>query len=367
MKFITDFSTVSRYEPGEREEVVRRRYGLERVVKLASNEFPLPPVAGVMEAIASRLGDLNRYPDTYATDLREALAAKHDRRIEEIAVGNGSLELLLILGEALLQRGVEAVFAKPSFALYRRMCDLHAATPVAVPLRDGSHDLKAMAAAVTERTAMVVVCNPNNPTGTYVPAAAIATLLERVPDDVLVVVDEAYNEFVTERDREDVIALAGRRENLVVTRTFSKIYGLCALRVGYAVCSQAVRGVIDAIRQPFNVNLLAQVAACEALRHETEIEERRRATARLRRHLVERLAERERAFVPSQANFVLVDLHGLTVPVENACQKLMSLGAVVRDGAAFGLTGWARVSVGTAEEVDFFLDKLETLEAPAGV
>jgi len=364
VRFVVDLDNVAAYTPGAHAETVMRDFALERVVKLASNEYPLPPVAGVRERIVAAIDDLNRYPDTYAAALRGALADHHRFPVERVAIGNGSLELLLLLGSALLAPGVEAVIPEPSFALYRTLCDTHGAATCAVALRDHGLDLDAMAAAVTPATSLIILCNPNNPTGTYVTAAAIARFVARVPRDVLVVVDEAYNEFVTAPDRDEVVALAREHDNLCVTRTFSKIYGLCGLRVGYALCSPEVRAAIDVLRQPFNVNLLAQVAAAEALRHQGEVERRRGLNAALRGRLTVGLEALGLRVVPSEANFVFVCLDGLTVPAGEVCERLMALGVILRDGTAFGQPGWARVSVGTRDEIDFFLERLASL-APA--
>src|SRR5450830_476812 len=186
MRFIPELDRIVPYEPGAPLELVMRRYGLSEVVKLASNEFPLPAVDEVKRVIIEALDDLNRYPDGDATDLRAALAAHYGCVAEQIAVGSGSCELLMLLGDALLEKGDEVVFAHPSFVVYNDVCRLHEARAVAVPLVDFRHDLEAMAAAVTPHTKQVLVCNPNNPTGTYVPAADITRLVEAVPEDVLV-------------------------------------------------------------------------------------------------------------------------------------------------------------------------------------
>jgi len=282
-----------------------------------------------------------------------------------VTVGCGTCELLYLLAMALLETGDEAVLAEPSFTSYRDVVAIHGAVPVAVPLAGFTHDLEAMAAAVTPRTKMVFVCNPNNPTGTYVPAAEVARLVASVPDDVLIVIDEAYIEFVTEPDRDGSLAVQKEHDNVIVLRTFSKIYGLCGLRTGYGVCAPEVKDAIDKVRQPFNVNLLGQLAAVEALKHQDQVALRRDANAALRAHLVERLAERGRATVPSQANFMLVDMNGLCRPQDEVCGTLLAMGAIVRDGNALGCPGWARVTVGTHEEIEFFLDKLASLEVGA--
>jgi histidinol-phosphate aminotransferase len=365
MKYVVDLEGVARYRPGEHIETVMRRYGLERVVKLASNEFPLPPFPEVIDAMQRVLPDINRYPDSLSTELRDALAARYRLPATQVVVGNGSLELLLILGEALLKPGAEAVFAAQTFALYQKMCDAHGARALRIPLRDHVHDLDAMAAAVTSDTSMVIVCNPNNPTGTYLKAEHVAAFVDRVPEDVLVVVDEAYNEFVSSADSQDTVALVRERSNVCLTRTFSKIYGLCALRVGYALAGEGVCAAIDTLRQPFNVGLLAQVAATEALGHDDELRRRQALTAELRARLVDGLRRLGVETLPSEANFVLTRLESLSPPGTGVCEALLRRGVIVRDGAAFGLDGWVRVSVGTSEEIDYFLESLAALSAGA--
>jgi histidinol-phosphate aminotransferase len=366
VRFIPELAGITPYQPGLPIEVVQRRFGLERVVKLASNEFPLPPFPEVKAVVMGALDRLQRYPDGFSTDLREALAAIHDRSPEQITIGCGTCELLYLLAHAMLERGDEVVLAAPSFTSYRDVIDIRGAVPVTVPLVDYTHDLDAMAAAVTPRTRMVFVCNPNNPTGTYLPSAEVARLVERVPDDVMVVLDEAYIEFVTAEARDGSLEIQKAHDNVVVLRTFSKIYGLCGLRTGYGICAPEVKQAVDKVRQPFNVNLLGQLAATEALKHPDQVAERRETNARLRDLLVERLAERGRATVPSQANFMLVDIDGLRVPQDEVCGTLLSMGAIVRDGNALGCPGWARVTVGTEEEIEFLLDKLARLEAGSG-
>jgi histidinol-phosphate aminotransferase len=362
MRFIRALGDIVPYEPGAPIELVMRRYGLDEVVKLASNEFPQPPFDEVKAVIAAALDRLNRYPDGHSTHLRAALAAHYGRTPEQIVVGNGSCELLLFLGNALLERGDEVVYASPSFSLYPTVCQLHEAVVRAVPVRDYAHDLPAMVAAVTDRTRMLIICNPNNPTGTYVPAAAIADVIDAVSADVLIVLDEAYNEFVTAADWQDTLALQAEHDNVIILRTFSKIYGLCGLRVGYGLCSEELRQALDKVRQPFNVNQLAQLAAVEALKHQDQVLERRQQNADLRSYMVDALRRAGRSIVPSEANYMLVGIEDLCRPQDQVCAALMQLGAIVRDGNALGCPGWARVSVGTRQEIDFFLERLASLE-----
>jgi len=368
MRLIPELDQMVAYEPGQPLDLVMRRFGLTEVVKLASNESPFPPFPEVRDVLVAAIDDLNRYPDGHCTDLRAALAAHYGRDDGEIAVGNGSCELLMLLGDAVLEGGDEVVFADPSFVVYEDVCRRHGAVAVKVPTVDFVHDLEAMVRAVTPRTRMLVVCNPNNPTGTYVPVAGIAALVESLSEDVLVVIDEAYNEFVDAADAQDALDLQAAHENVVVLRTFSKIYGLCGLRAGYGLCAPRLKRALDKLRQPFNVNRLAQAAATEALRHQRQVRARAAENAAERAYMVERLAGRGRAAVPSEANFMLVDVRGLAVPSEHVFEALLSRGAIVRDGHALGCPGWVRVSVGTRAETDFFLEKLTELEAgsPSG-
>jgi histidinol-phosphate aminotransferase len=366
VRFIPELAGIDLYQPGLPIEAVRRQYGLEQVVKLASNEFPLPPFPEVREVLVDALDGLQRYPDGFSTGLREALARVYDRHPDQVTVGSGTCELLYLLAQAVLRPGDEVVIPAPSFSPYRHVTALRGAVPVTVGLKDHVHDLEAMAAAVTPRTRMLFVCNPNNPTGTYVPSADVARLVERVPDDVLVVIDEAYIEFVTAHDRDGSLDIQRDHDNVVVLRTFSKIYGLCGLRTGYGICAPEVKQAADKVRQPFNVNLLGQLAAVEALKHPDQVAERRDANARLREHLVARLAERGRATVPSQANFLLVDVEGLRVPQQEVFGALLAMGAIVRDGNALGCSGFVRVTVGSDEEIEFFLEKLAALEDGSG-
>lgn len=361
LRFSSVLGEMTPYVPGASIEQVRRRFGLETVVKLASNEYPLPPFEEVKRAITAALDDLNRYPDGHAMGLREDVAGFYGCGVDQVIVGNGSCELIMLLGDVLLEPGDEVVLPQPSFSMYDTVCRRHRAAAVPVPLRDLALDLEAMAEAVSSRTKMVFVCNPNNPTGTYHPVAAVAEFVGSVPQEVLVVIDEAYNEFVMTDDWQESLALQQRHENVAILRTFSKAYGLCGLRVGYGIGAADLVAAIDTVRQPFNVNHLAQVAAREALRHYDQVLARRTRTVALRERLRQELEALGRRVAPSEANFVLVDVQGLRVPHEDVCHHLMAAGAVVRDGAALGCPGWVRVSVGTEEEIEHFLARLRPM------
>lgn len=361
MKFVPQLDNVIPYVAGTPIEVVMQQYGLEKVIKLASNESPLPPFPEVMEVIQQKFNDLNRYPDAECRDLRAALAERYQAEPEEVIVGNGSCELILWLSLILLEPGAEAVFSDPTFLMYEEVSQARGATPVKVPLKSFINDLDGLAAAVTENTRLLFLTNPHNPTGSYLPYAEIAAFAERLPEDCVLVLDEAYNEYVEEEDSQDGLKLRRQKENVVVLRTFSKIYGLCGLRVGYGLCDPRIKEAIDKVRQPFNVNMLGQAAALRALGLENRLQERRRLNREGRRQLNEGLTALGVRYISSQSNFMLVDTTGLGISSDEVPEELMKRGVIVRDGRPFSCPGYIRVSVGTAGENDFFLKKLGEL------
>jgi histidinol-phosphate aminotransferase len=356
-------AAIPRYEPGLTTAEVLARYGLETAVKLASNESPFPPLPEVARVIEEGVGALNRYPDGAARALRRALAEQHGVAPEQVAVGNGSCELILLAGQALLDPGTTVIHADPSFALYPHLATAAGTEAVAVPLApDEGHDLDAMAAAVDERTRLVIVCNPNNPTGVRRSADEIERFLDGLPEDLAVLVDEAYIDFVSDADSGRTMSLARERPNLLVTRTFSKAHGLCGLRVGYGVGGAGWVAAIDAVRQPFNTNALGQAAALESLRHPGELARRTGALIEERSRLERELAGLGIAYVPSQANFLLVTPDARLGPDPSAVhEQLLRLGVIVRDGAALGCPGRIRVSIGTPDENTVLLDALAAL------
>ncbi|MGD9696885.1 MAG: histidinol-phosphate transaminase [Thermoleophilia bacterium] len=348
---------IPRYEPGLTTAEVLGRFGLESAVKLASNESPFPPLDEVVEVVEAGIAGLNRYPDPPARGLRRALAERHGVDPAGVVVGNGSCDLILLAGQALLDPGTTMVHASPSFSLYPHIAAAAGAEAIGVPLADDDgHDLDAMAAAVDERTRLVIVCNPNNPTGVYRSADEIEAFLDLLPEDLAVLVDEAYYDFVDRPDVGRTLSMARERPNLMVLRTFSKAHGLCGLRVGYGVGAPGWIEALDRVRQPFNTNALAQAAALESLRHPHELERRIRATIAERARLQDELARTGWAFTPSQANFILVRPDSGPVPGSPGVhEQLLRLGVIVRDGRSLGCPGSLRVSVGTPEENSAFL------------
>ncbi|HLM09006.1 MAG TPA: histidinol-phosphate transaminase [Thermoleophilaceae bacterium] len=330
------------------------------LVKLASNETPFAPHPQVLEAVEAQLRTLNRYPDPAKSTLRRRLSERTGVAAGRIAIGNGSCELLLSAAEAMLEPGAEVVYAWPSFSIYPHLAAMSGARAITVPLNDAQeHDLDAMAREVTAATRMVIVCNPNNPTATGLLPAAIDEFLKAVPRNVAVILDEAYVEFSTLQDPDESLDLLGRHPNLIVLRTFSKVYGLCGLRVGYALGSEQFRLAVDRVRQPFSVNALAQAAATEALNHVDEVERRVEQTAIERLHVESELEERGFETSDSQANFSWVALGDRDE--DEIVDGLAKLGVIVRAGNALGQEGWMRVTYGIRHENDRFLAALDQM------
>ncbi|MDF2750441.1 MAG: hisC [Gaiellaceae bacterium] len=350
------------YEPGKPEEEVQRELGLSRVVKLASNEGPWGPFPAALEALARSAPALNRYPDGGTYHLRNALAERHGVRPEEIVTGAGADAVIGHLSVAALDPGDEVVTGWPSFISYVLDALKLGAVPVRVPLRDHHLDLEAMSAAVGPRTKLVYVATPNNPTGTMTSRAELDAYFERVPDHVLTVVDQAYLEYIDRTDYPDAIEEyhhAGRR--VLVLRTFSKIYGLAGLRVGYGVGDPDTIAAIGKVRRAFDVGTPAQVAALASLDAGAELDRRRALTASGREELVATLRRHGlEPAGPAVANFVYVEVGEDARPLFEA---LLREGAIVRPLAGFGAPGALRITVGTPEENAFFAAALASVRA----
>ncbi|MBE3001742.1 histidinol-phosphate transaminase [Nocardiopsis sp. HNM0947] len=319
-----------------------------RSIKLSSNESPYGPLPSVREAITRATAELNRYPDPGAAELTAALADRLDVPEEHLALGAGSVGLLQQLLEAVGEPGAELVYAWRSFEAYPLLAELSGVTSVRVPLRDETHDLDAMAEAITDRTRMVLLCNPNNPTGTTVGADELAAFLDRVPDHVLVVLDEAYREYVRDASVPDGLDLYRDRPNVAVLRTFSKAYGLAAVRLGFLVAHPQVAAAVGKTLVPFAVNHLAQAAGVASLAAEDELLERVAATVKERTRVRDALLDAGWTVPPTEANFVWLRLGDDTLDFAAACAEA---GVSVRPFDGEG----ARVSIGTPEENDVLL------------
>ena len=347
---------IAPYVPGKPVEELAREFHLDPagIVKLASNENPRGPSPKALAAIAKAAADVTRYPAGNGFALRSALASRLDVAPECLVLGNGSNDVLELVTQAFLTPGDEAIYAQHAFAVYPLASHARGAKGVVVPAKDHGHDLPAMLAAVTPRTRVVFVANPNNPTGTWIGAAAMEAFVAKVPREVVVVLDEAYDEYLAPSDRSRSISWIARYPNLIVSRTFSKAYGLAALRVGYGVMDASVADLLNRVRQPFNVNSLAQAAAIAALGDATYVEESARWNREGMRQIEAGLAKLGVAFVPSHGNFLLVNV-GDGAGVYAA---LLRDGVIVRPVANYGLPGFLRVTVGLPAENERFLAAL---------
>jgi histidinol-phosphate aminotransferase len=348
---------LSPYQAGKPIESVRRELGVERIVKLASNEYPDGPFPEVLEAIERELENLNRYPDPGCFALTEAVSRFYGVSPSEVFFGNGNNEILELLVHLLVEPGQEVLYAHPSFPIYYLIAQTHFEVGRRVPLdADWVHDLGAMAEAINEKTRLVFVCNPNNPTASYVTHAQLEAFLSRVPSDVVVAVDEPYLDFVTAEDFPDWFDLRQSYPNLVSVRSFSKGYSLAGLRVGYLLGSEEIVGLLHRVRQPFNVNRLAQAAATVAIGCRERVVERRAQNQRRMRRLREGMEELGVQVLPSQTNFYLA-----IVPqhIEDLFDRLLHQGVIVRPMEPFGMPPRSfRVNTGTEDENEFYLAAL---------
>jgi histidinol-phosphate aminotransferase len=332
----------------------------EGIAQLASNESPWGPHPAVAEAIARAAAAANRYPDPSGALLRRRIAERHEVQPSEVALSNGSCEVLLAGALALCEPGAEIVYGWPAFSIYPYLAPLSGAREIRVPLGEGwVHDLEAMLAEITAATQLVLVCNPNNPTSTHLPAERIGAFCAQVPDHVTVLVDEAYVEFQTDDDPDATLDLRREFPNLVLLRTFSKVYGLAGLRVGYALCSPKFRAAVDAVRQPFSINALAQAAAAEALLHGDDVLKRVEQNIVQRVTVEEGLRELGLETPDSQTNFSWVSL-GDRDEAEIVA-ALAGQGILVRPGTPLGGPGHIRVTYGTPNENQRFLAALGEL------
>ncbi|MGB9376082.1 MAG: histidinol-phosphate transaminase [Mycobacteriales bacterium] len=343
-----ELDAIAAYKPGRNPADLARELGLGEAVKLASNESAYGPLPSVRALIADASAGINRYPDMAATDLVAALADRYSVGTDRVSVGCGSVGIYQQLLAALASPGDEVVYGWRSFEVYPILVRIAAATAVAVPLSEQTHDLAAMAAAITANTRMVFVCNPNNPTGTAVPRGELEKFLDSVPDDVLIVLDEAYREFVDDPEVPDGLQYARERDNVAVLRTMSKAYGLAGLRVGYCVASPLVTEALRKVQLPFTVSSLGQAAAIASLGAEDELLERVKLTLVERTRVQSELRALGVDVPTTQANFVWLPLGEQAVPFGAACEQH---GVIVRPFAGDGV----RVTIGTAAENDTFL------------
>lgn len=354
--FREELNNLAAYEPGKPISEVKAELKLEEVVKLASNESPYPPFEVAQKAIVEAMTELNRYPDGACTALKQKLSTFLGFPAENIMIGNGSNELIRILAMALINPNDEAVMATPSFIIYLTVTKLMGGKCREVPLKDFRHDLPAMLREVNDRTRIVFVCNPNNPTGTIVYREELTSFLDALPPRVLPVLDEAYFEFVEDPKFPNGIDYFREGRNVVVLRTFSKIYGLAGCRIGYAVASKEIVGAINKVRDPFNVNLLAQAAAHASLDEQGEVTRRKKLNSEGKKYLCKELDRLGLPWAPSEANFIFVNVLENSRDVFN---RLLREGVIVRSGDIFGYDTFIRVTMGAPEENAKFIRALQ--------
>jgi histidinol-phosphate aminotransferase len=343
------------YQPGKPIEEVKRELGLEEVIKLASNENPYGCSPHVKEAMTHAFETIAIYPDGYARLLRKKVAEHLNVEEEQLIFGNGSDEVILILCRAYLESGDNIVTAAPTFPQYRHNAVIEGAEVKEVPLQNGVHDLDAMLDAIDEKTKMVFVCNPNNPTGTYVDEQAFKAFIEKVPKDVLVISDEAYYEYVTQEDYPDTLPMLSSYPNLIILRTFSKAYGLASLRVGYGVASKEIVKAVDPGREPFNTNSMAQAAAIAALDDPSFIKMCREKNTQEMKKYEDFCQKNQLEYFPSQTNFILIDFQRSGSDIFDF---LLKNGFITRNGEALGYSTSVRITLGTPEQNDKIISEL---------
>ncbi|NLO89094.1 MAG: histidinol-phosphate transaminase [Clostridia bacterium] len=345
------------YVPGKPIEEVQREFGITQVIKLASNENPLGPSPKAVEALQSKIGDIFMYPDGSCYHLKGAIAEKLGVAAENILVGNGSDEIIKLLSEAYLYPGDEVIIPNPSFAEYEFGAKVMGAKCVYSPLKDFRIDLSNMLNRITAKTKMIFVCNPNTPTGSIVYREEVERFLNEVPTHVLVVFDEAYYEYVGDsRYPETVDYVLDGRPNLVALRTFSKIYGLAGLRVGYAVGPSSVIAHVNRVREPFNVNMLAQAAAVAALEDEDHLERSREVNNEGKDYLYKEFERMGLKYWPTETNFIWVDLGK---NIKEVFHEMLKKGVIIRTGDVFGYDTFARITIGTPEQNQRLIKVLE--------
>lgn len=343
------------YIPGKPIEELQRELGLTQIVKLASNENPLGMSPKAIAAIQNALPDTHRYPDGSGFKLKAALAAKFTIETNQITLGNGSNDVLEIIARTFLNAEFNAVFSQHAFAVYPIVTQAVGATATVVPAIDYGHDLKGMLNVVNEKTRLVFIANPNNPTGTLLKSTELKAFIAALPEGVLCVLDEAYFEYNTDNEKANSIQWIQEYPNLIVTRTFSKAYGLAGLRVGYSISHPIIADLLNRVRQPFNNNNLALVAAEAALNDEAYLQQSVLLNTQGMKQLTQAFQQLNLAWIPSAGNFVSVDLNQPAMPIY---QALLRKGVIVRPVANYEMPNHLRISIGTEVENQMFIDAL---------
>ena len=350
---LPNITALKPYQPGKPIEELERELGLSNIIKLASNENPLGPSKSALNAIEQASKELTRYPDGNGFSLKAALAKHVQLTSDQITLGNGSNDVLELLARTFVSSNDEVIFSQYAFAVYPLVTQAIGAKAVIAPASDFGHDLDAMTTLISEKTKLIFIANPNNPTGTALAPKQVETFLKQVPESVIVVLDEAYVEYTTQQF--NTVAWLAGYPNLVITRTFSKAYGLAALRVGYSLSSPEIADCLNRIRQPFNVNSLALVAAVAALADKDYVEQSRQLNEAGLKQYVTGFEQLGLTYIPSKGNFITVDVKR---NADSIYQSLLQQGVIVRPIANYGLPQHLRISVGLGEENQRCLDAL---------
>lgn len=355
IKAVVAVQKLQPYIPGKPIEELQRELGLDSIIKLASNENPLGASEKVKAALTQELNQLTRYPDGNGFILKKALSEKYSVELNQITLGNGSNDVLELIARAFLNEQTSAIYSQHAFAVYPISVQAVGAQAIVTPAKNWGHDLVAMADAVVENTRVIFLANPNNPTGTWFTRAELTEFMSRVPKNVVVVLDEAYCEYAQPAEYPNGLDFLAEYENLIITRTFSKAYGLAALRIGYALSSPELADILNRVRQPFNVNHFALVAASIALQDNDYLEQTRALNQAGMQQLEQGFAELNLSYIPSIGNFIAVDF---SIPSGDIYQALLKSGVIVRPVANYQMPTFLRVSIGIQEENQRFLAAL---------
>lgn len=348
--------TLVPYSPGKPIEELERELGIRDSIKLASNENPIGPSPKALEAVSRMLHDIHRYPEGSGFYLKQKISQKLGVSSDQIILGNGSNEAIEILMRTFLLPGDEAVISEHAFIVYQLVLQALGGKGIFVPMKNYTHDILAMAASVTPKTKMVFIANPNNPTGTMVGRELFDKFMNSIPERIIVVVDEAYDEYVEAPDYPDSLKYLREGRRIVIFKTFSKIYGLAGLRVGYGIAPKPFVELMDRVREPFNVSSVAQVAALAALDDREHVEKCKEINRLGKQYLYKKFEELGLSYVPSEANFVLLEVGQEATPIYN---NLLKLGVIVRPVKGYGFPNHLRVTIGTEKENERFIEALK--------
>ncbi|MFH1459136.1 MAG: histidinol-phosphate transaminase [Candidatus Omnitrophota bacterium] len=345
------------YKPGKPIEELKRELKLKNVFKMASNENALGPSPQAISALKNALANINRYPDGACYYLKQVLAKKYKLQPDNIIIGNGSDELIVLALKAFVNKSDEVIIADPTFLVYKLAAILAEAKVISVDLKAFRYDLPAMKEKITPRTKVIFIANPDNPTGSYVSRLEVEQFLKGIPKNILLFFDEAYFEYLEARDYPDTLKYL-RRGNIIVCRSFSKAYGLAGLRIGWAAASREIIGYLNQVREPFNVNMLAQIAAIAALADRKHVQKSRQLIKTGKKFIVRELKQMKLFFVPSVTNFILINMGYRAKAVY---EKLLKRGIIVREMSAWGLNNFIRVTIGTPNENKAFIRELKKI------